>query len=259
MKYKLEFEKKIIEFELIRRKRKTICIKIEESGKVVVSAPLKTSKDYIMLVVRKRSDWIFEKQKEMIQRNSKKTKRDFTPESTFIYLGKEYSFKLIFDEKIKNIYIQLSGNFNNVYRNGKELLGDIDISNEEKCFIIHTNTMEIEKLRAAFEKWYRKETLEIVTQRIGYYSKNFRDKVTGIRVKEQKRRWASCTWKNVILFNWRCSMARPDVLDYIVVHEMCHMDHRNHSKDFWNRVHEIMPDYKEKHEWLKLNGLNMYL
>ena len=85
MKYKLEFEKKIIEFELIRRKRKTICIKIEESGKVVVSAPLKTSKDYIMLVVRKRSDWIFEKQKEMIQRNSKKTKRDFTPESTFIY------------------------------------------------------------------------------------------------------------------------------------------------------------------------------
>lgn len=53
MKYKLEFEKKIIEFELIRRKRKTICIKIEESGKVVVSAPLKTSKDYIMLVVRK--------------------------------------------------------------------------------------------------------------------------------------------------------------------------------------------------------------
>ncbi|NRZ88703.1 putative metal-dependent hydrolase [Clostridium beijerinckii] len=101
MKYKLEFEKKSIEFELIRRKRKTICIKIEESGKVVVSAPLKTSKDYIMLVVRKRSDWIFEKQKEMIQRNSKKTKRNFTPGSTFIYLGKEYSFNLIFDEKIK--------------------------------------------------------------------------------------------------------------------------------------------------------------
>ncbi len=88
---------------------------------------------------------------------------------------------------------------------------------------------------------------------------NFKDKVTDIKVKEQKRRWASCTGKNAILFNWRISMARADVLDYIVVHEMCHMDHRNHSKYFWNRVEEIMPNYKEKHEWLKINGMNLYL
>ena len=54
-------------------------------------------------------------------------------------------------------------------------------------------------------------------------------------------------------------MARDDVIDYIVIHEMCHMDHRNHSKYFWNRVEEIIPNYKEKHEWLKINGMNLYL
>lgn len=54
-------------------------------------------------------------------------------------------------------------------------------------------------------------------------------------------------------------MARIDVLEYIVVHEMCHFEFRNHSKDFWNRVGEIMPDYKEKHNWLRENGMNLYL
>ena len=54
-------------------------------------------------------------------------------------------------------------------------------------------------------------------------------------------------------------MARADAIDYIVVHEMCHMDYRDHSKNFWNRVEEIMPNYKEKHEWLKINGMNLYL
>jgi predicted metal-dependent hydrolase len=268
MKFKLEYENKEIEFELIRRKRKTICIKIEEDGEVVVSAPLRTSKEYILLVVKNRANWIFEKQKEIRQRSSRKIKRDFTQGSTFMYLGQEYPFCLLFNEKRRNITIELRGDSNQLYNDNEALVVNTNINLEknnnesssvEKSFIIYTNTMDAEKLRIAFEKWYREETLKIVTQRIDYYSKNFKDKVTDIRVKEQKRRWASCSGKNAILFNWRCSMARADVLDYIVVHEMCHMDHRNHSKFFWNRVQEIMPDYKAKHEWLKINGVNLYL
>lgn len=233
---KFEYGNKVIEYELVRRKRKTICIKINENGDVIVSAPLRTSKEYIQLVLKNRANWILEKQKEIKQRSLKKVKRDFTEGSTYMYLGQEYPLHLVFDERRKNITVELSEQLK-----------------------IHTNTMDIEKLKITLEKWYREETLKIVTKRINYYEDNFKDKVSDIRVKEQKRRWASCTGKNAILFNWRCSMARPDVLDYIVVHEMCHMDHRNHSKYFWNRVQEIMPDYKEKHEWLKIHGINLYI
>lgn len=235
MKLKFEYGNEVIEYEIIRRKRKTICIKINEDGAVIVSAPLRISKEYILLVLKNRVNWILEKQKEIKQRSLAKVKRDFTEGSTFMYLGQEYPLHLVFDEKSKNINIELNEQLN-----------------------IYTNTMDIEKLKIALEKWYREETLKIVTKRINYYSNHFKDKVTDIRVKEQKRRWASCTGKNAILFNWRCSMARADVLDYIVVHEMCHMDHRNHSKYFWNRVQEILPDYKEKHEWLKIHGMNLY-
>ncbi len=236
MKLKFEYNNQEIGFSITRGKRKTISIKIDEYGEVIVSAPLRTSKEYILLVVKSKAKWIAEKKKEISLRSSNKIERVFKDGSTFMYLGKEYAAEIIFENNRKKIEIEL----------------------EEK-FKIYTNTMDEEKLKAALEKWYRLETLKIVTKRIENYSNNFNDKVTEIRVKEQKRRWASCTWKNAILFNWRISMARADVIDYIVIHEMCHMDYRNHSKDFWNRVSEIIPDYKEKHEWLKINGINLYL
>lgn len=236
MKLKFKYENNEIEFSLTRKKRKTISIKIEEDEAVSVSAPLRASKEIILLVVKNRAHWIIEKQKEIRERGSKKVRRDFAQGSTFMYLGKECPLDLILDESRKNIFVEFNDKFK-----------------------IYTNTMEEEKIRLALEKWYRCETLKIVPKRIDYYCDNFKDKVTNIRVKEQKRRWASCTGKNAILFNWRISMARADVIDYIVVHEMCHMDHRNHSKYFWNRVAEIMPDFKEKHEWLKLNGMNLYI
>lgn len=148
-------------------------------------------------------------EKEVAQRSLKRITRNFSEGNTFMYLGKEYPLKIVLQTNRKSILIKFNDKFE-----------------------IYTNTMEEEKLRSALEKWYRTETLKIVTERIAFYSSNFKDKVTEIKVKEQKRRWASCTGKNAILFNWRISMAKLDVVDYIVVHEMCHMDHRNHSKFF---------------------------
>jgi len=273
MKLKFEYENKEIEFDIIRRKRKTMSIKIDASGQVSVSVPLRTSKEYILQVVRSKADWILKKQAEIRKRGLHKITREVIEGSTFMYLGEEYPLHFIFDEGRKNITVELSkeaydksikylSSNIDIYSN-IDIKSDIDINSENKFerqgFTIYTNTMDVEKLKMAFEKWYRAETLKIVTKRIDYYADNFKDKVTNIRVKEQKRRWASCTGKNAILFNWRISMARADVLDYIVVHEMCHMDHRNHSKYFWNRVEEIMPNYKEKHDWLKINGMNLYL
>ncbi|MCE5220308.1 MAG: M48 family metallopeptidase [Clostridium sp.] len=266
MRLKFEYKNKEIEFDIIHRKRKTISIKVEENGQVIVSAPLRINKEYILKIVQNKADWILKKQDKVNEKSSKKITREITEGSTFMYLGEEYPLNLIFDESKKNIIVELS---KEAYDKPiKYITSNIKIKSENKSerefferqrFIIYTNTMDIEKIKVAFEKWYRAETLKIVTKRIDYYADNFKDKVTNIRVKEQKRRWASCTGKNAILFNWRISMARADVLDYIVVHEMCHMDHRNHSKYFWNRVEEIMPNYREKHGWLKINGMNLYL
>ncbi|MDF2503610.1 SprT family zinc-dependent metalloprotease [Clostridium sp.] len=107
--------------------------------------------------------------------------------------------------------------------------------------------------------WYREMAKEEINKRVSFYQKYFNMKPSEIKVKEQKRRWGSCTYKDSLLFNWRCVMAKESVLDYIVVHEMCHMVHKNHSKEYWKAVASILPDYKQREQWLKYNGAKMDL
>lgn len=129
----------------------------------------------------------------------------------------------------------------------------------KRDFIITTPTREQLKLKESMELWFRHKTLEKVEEGITYYQKYFNVKPTAIKAKEQKKRWASCTAKKELLFNWRCVMAPSWVIDYIVVHEMCHMLHMDHSKDFWLLVEKIMPEYEKRREWLKNYGVKMDL
>ena len=240
-----EYKGEIIEFQIIRRKRKSICIKIDINGEVQVVAPMRTSKEHILNFFNSKHDWIVEKRRELKSVLNKKVKREFINDGTFMYLGKEYPIRLIFNDKVKKISIDFID---------ESLNSNID---SDFRFIIKTNTYENEKLKKALERWYRGKTLDIVKERVKVHEWEFKDKIIKITVKEQKRRYASINIKNEVYFNWRISMAPLEVIDYIVVHEMCHMDFRNHSKQFWNRVEEVMPNYKKHHEYLKENGINM--
>ncbi|WP_252217378.1 SprT family zinc-dependent metalloprotease [Clostridium sp. VAP41] len=240
-----EYKGEIIEFQIIRRKRKSICIKIDINGEVQVVAPMRTSKEHILNFFNSKHDWIVEKRRELKSVLNKKVKREFINDGTFMYLGKEYPIRLILNDKVKKISIDFID---------ESLNSNID---SDFRFIIKTNTYENEKLKKALERWYRGKTLDIVKKRVKVYEWGFKDKIIKITVKEQKRRYASINIKNEVYFNWRISMAPIEVIDYIVVHEMCHMDFRNHSKQFWNRVEEVMPNYKKHHEYLKENGINM--
>ncbi len=75
-----------------------------------------------------------------------------------------------------------------------------------------------------------------------------------LRIKDQKRLWGSCTATDVINLNWRLIMAPVEVLDYVVVHELCHLRHRHHQPPFWHAVGEVLPDYDRHRRWLKNNG-----
>ena len=80
-----------------------------------------------------------------------------------------------------------------------------------------------------------------------------------IKVKEQKKIWGSCTSSKSIYINSRISMVRLDAIDYIIIHEFCHLVHMNHSKDFYNLVKCIMPNYKVANNWLRENGYKLIL
>lgn len=234
---KIQYGTQIIHFTVEYRKRKTIEIGVEALDIISVVVPEGISDDVVLVHVKKKAKWIVQKLHEIEGIQANKLNREYVNGESFMYLGRNYSLKIIDDSKVKKPVAKL-------YQ-GK--------------FIIDSPSRDQSKLKISMEAWYRKKTLEKVTERIDYYQRNFKDRPSDIKVKEQKKRWASCTSKKELLFNWRCAMAPSWVLDYIVVHEMCHMVHMDHSSDFWTMVERILPDYDRRREWLKNYGIKMDL
>lgn len=113
--------------------------------------------------------------------------------------------------------------------------------------------------REGLERRYRQAAKEYIPKRADYYAQQLGVTYERIRIAEQKTRWGSCSSKGTLSFNWKLMLAPPKVLDYVVIHELCHLIEMNHSSRFWRLVEEIMPDYKEYRKWLKENGITLQL
>lgn len=101
------------------------------------------------------------------------------------------------------------------------------------------------------------EALKVIPERVEYFAKVIGVTYGKITVRNQKTRWGSCSSKGNLNFNCLLMLAPPEVLDYVVVHELCHRKQMNHSKAFWSEVEKVLPDYKEARKWLKEEGSQM--
>lgn len=114
-----------------------------------------------------------------------------------------------------------------------------------------------DQIREVLEKWYQDKALAWIPKRIAFYEEKIGVKCNKLSLRNTKTRWGSCSSEKNVMINWKLIMAPEDVLDYVVCHELCHILQMNHSKDFWALVEQHMPDWKEKKEWLKVNGLSL--
>lgn len=237
MKLELQYGTTNIEFNVVFKNRRTMEIAVEPPDIITVSAPIGTKEEQIIEKVNSKGSWIIQKLYSFRHMNYQHIEREFVSGESFMYLGRNYSLQVNIDLNIKKPKVKL-------FR-GK--------------FIVTSKNKNEKDIRDAMELWYRHKGKEIITQRVKYYERFFHLRPTSIKIKEQKKRWGSCTSKNELLFNWRCIMARSNSLDYIIVHEMCHMIHKDHSKEFWELVASILPDYELRKEWLKNYGVRMDL
>lgn len=109
------------------------------------------------------------------------------------------------------------------------------------------------------EKRYRNAARELFSARVSHYHSLTGGNYTSITIRDQRSRWGSCSSRGTLSFNYRLIFAPLPVLDYVVVHELCHLTHMNHSKDFWNMVECIIPDYKKHKVWLREHGQELNL
>lgn len=227
-----------IEYVLLDGKesqRKTTDIVIERNGIITVRPPADYSPEMVDAVVDSKRIWIYRNLAEWKDLNANTVNREWVNGETFLYLGRAYRLSLVSDQE--DILLLKDGRF--CLKRSLIELGGIDAA------------------KSAFEQYFIVKGLERFTDRVNYFSLKVGVKPTDIRVRDMGFRWATCGVNGALSFHWKTMMAPPQIIDYIVVHELCHMHHANHTDAFWNEVDKILPDYRERKEWLRLHGASL--
>ena len=227
-----------IEYQLLpQHKRKTTDITIERDGSVTVRSPLRLTPEQIDAVVESKRLWIYRNLAEWQELNASRVVREWVNGETFLYLGRAYRLALVAEQSYS---LRLKA--------GRFYLDRRTIEREGKA-----------GAQKAFKAYFIAKGQQKFSERVDYFAPKVGVRVTGIKIKDLGYRWGSCGTKGVLNFHWACMMAPLKVVDYVVVHELCHLHHRNHSNAFWNEVDKVMPDYAERKEWLRKNGASLTL
>ena len=243
----ITYNNKNIQLHIIRSKRKTVCMSVNKDGSVTVKAPLRypTDKEISDFALQKM-DWILKQREIQEDREDMRLVRRFETDYSFPYLGEE---RLIEMQKGKKNKFS--------YEEGKIVIQTPYLDALVTDYEAKENEVVIEKLQSDLKKWYKKQAAAYITKRVEYYKDIVGVTVNSVSIKSRKSQWGSCDSNGDITFSWRLVMARPEAIDYVVIHELCHRKHMDHSRDFWNQVQKYMPDFKRQKQWLEENSINL--
>lgn len=211
--------------EIIKSRRQTIALVIDTDGELIVRAPFYATKDDINNFIYEKKEWILSKSLEMKKRMNSRPLVTLQEGDLLSYLGKDC---VIHKGFVKSIYF------------------------DGESFLV-PDSLPVDKLKEKLIGWYKKEAARILDERVRIKADEMGVTPCGIRITSAKTRWGSCSYKNNLNFSWRLIMCPMEVIDYVVVHELSHIYHKDHSKYFWNVVSKNDNKYKEHEKWLKEN------
>jgi predicted metal-dependent hydrolase len=117
--------------------------------------------------------------------------------------------------------------------------------------------VEQSTVERALRNFYRREAREHFSDRLEHFAGEMGLAYNNVQIRNQRTRWGSCSTNGIISLNWRLMMAPPDIIDYVVVHELAHLQEPNHTTEFWRLVGEYDPDYTEHADWLDANSARL--
>lgn len=219
-------------------RRRTMEISILSDSQTRVTAPRFVPLPTIEKFIYSRADWII---KRIVQKRVEEDKlryKKYETGHTYLFMGQAYP-----------IVIDRQHNY----------ATKVSFSGTQWDVRANTGTTPA-MIKSKLIAWYRREAGEILGGRIFHYSRVMGLAPQKITVKTQKRLWGSCNHHGKsINLNWILVMAPLTVIDYVVVHELCHLEIPNHSQRFWKKVSKFMPDYQKSEQWLKTHAAEMRL
>ncbi|MDZ7796209.1 MAG: SprT family zinc-dependent metalloprotease [Candidatus Marinimicrobia bacterium] len=217
------YGKRDITYKLIRVNRKTLEIAVHPDDSIIVKAPVNADIIKIGEKIKSRARWILKQQRYFEQFNPKMTQRYYLSGETHLYLGKRYQLKVIQDS-----------NQGVLLRNGR--------------FFIHTHDKSQHFVQAHMQKWYRKKAEEQFQSSLARCWRNeFAQKfdMPRMQVKIMKKRWGSLSPGGILTLNLELIKAPKECIDYVITHELCHLKYSNHSKEFFQLLEELLPNWKK--------------
>lgn len=199
-----------------RSNRKTLSLTVLKNGNVIVKAPINMKDEIINHFVEEKQDWIREKLFFINKTNSKFD--DVINYKKFLLYGNRYSLLL---DNVKKI------------------------ETNDKFQIILPQKTEPEKILKTLKIWYKKLAKQVLFDRLSYVESRIKLKSNSFRIGDSKGRWGSCNSNGVICLNFRVIMLPPALIDYVIIHELCHLVEMNHSKNFWKLVETFLPNYSK--------------
>lgn len=221
----ININKQIIIKKVHWTSRKTFALRIDENGDLIVRAPRGSTINDIARIVNRKIKWIEKTQKYVLEFQKLSKPKSFVEGEEFFYLG----------EKLTLHFITKGG----VFVDGSSLFAPFGSK---------------ESVQQEILSWYRNEANRIFSALVDTYAKKMGISYRIVRIKNSRTRWGSCGKNESINLNWRLIMTPPEVIEYLIIHELTHIVHRNHSKHFYNFVERFCPNYKAMEQWLRTNS-----
>ena len=221
--------------EVVRSIRRTAALHIIGSD-LQVRVPEYVGDERVAAFLQKKRPWIRSKVAEIQLLPPHRTKELVSGES-FAYLGRHYRLKV---QEGHQVGVSLSGGY---------LKATIRPTEQDEHKTL--------KIQQYLQNWYRNKAQERLKEKTERYAKQIGVSPAAVSVRNFKSRWGSCDKKGQVVFNWNIIKAPHSVVDYVVVHELCHLIHPNHSKEFWQVVGRFDSNYLEHRQWLKIKGAGL--
>lgn len=219
-----------ITYEVRRGKReKTVAIAVEADGTVVLRAPPDTPLEKLDGIVHRKARWIVERLKKTSDLPPPLTERQFVSGETFLYLGRQYRLKVTRGSGAMRL---------------------------ERGHLV-ARVGHRRQVRGELVKWYRARAAQRLPELVAEWAPVVGVDVPEVLIREQRKRWGSCDEHGVLRFNWRIVQAPRRLVEYVVVHELVHLVHREHSREYWAKLGRAMSDYEKRRGELQCRGAGL--
>ncbi len=225
----------------VSKRAKRISVRYSQRDGLEVVYPLGVDSSAPEAILAEKSDWVLANYKRFRDEAERLPTRNYEAGDVFYVLGKPHAFKLLMAPETKGIKVEV--------RDASLVLSSPD----------SLDAVDLAARRQAVEACYRALAVDYLPARVSVLAAAYGFRFARVRVKNQKTRWGSCSSRGNINLNLRLMMAPAGAIDYVIVHELCHLRVLNHSPAFWALVESCSPNFRHWRSWFKRNGARLIL